>query len=178
MGTKKLKVIGNSVLITVSGVGGIPAKVDTGAESSSIWASDITLNDAGQLEFCLFAPESEFYTGERIVCEDYSAMLVRNSTGEATVRYRVKLPVTIKRKRIRAGFTLSDRSRNNFPVLIGRRLLKNRFLVDVSRLDVPYPPRTQDMQLNEELEQDPKAFHETYFGKANQNKNPERPAKA
>jgi hypothetical protein len=89
-----------------------------------------------RLSFCLFAPGSEFYTGERIVAEDYKAMLVRNSTGQAKVRYRVHLSVKIGKKNIKAGFTLADRSKNNFPVLIGRRLLKDRFLV-ATRSPVP-----------------------------------------
>lgn len=163
MSTRKLEIIGNSTLITLQGIKNVPAKIDTGAESSSVWASDITMDAENQLSFCLFAPESEFYTGERIVTKDYKAMLVRNSTGQAKVRYRVRLSVEIGKKRIKAGFTLADRSKNNFPVLIGRRLLKDRFLVDVSQLEVPYPPRVQDMELNEELKQDPQAFHKKHM---------------
>lgn len=160
---KKLPIIGNSALITVAGIENVPAKIDTGAESSSIWASDIKLTPDNRLEFCLFAPGSEFYTGERLSTDDYKAMLVRNSTGQAKVRYRIHLPVTIKTKRIMASFTLADRSKNNFPILIGRRLLKNKFLVDVSELEVPYPARATDMELNTELKQDPQKFHQKYM---------------
>jgi len=163
MGTRKLEIIGNSAFITLQGIKNVPAKIDTGAESSSVWASDITLDSEDKLSFCLFAPGSEFYTGERITTDDYKAMLVRNSTGQAKVRYRVRLSVKIGQKHVKAGFTLADRSKNNFPVLIGRRLLKNRFLVDVSQLEVPYPPRIQDMELNDELQSDPQKFHQKYM---------------
>lgn len=165
MSTHKLEIIGNSTLITLQGVKKVPAKIDTGAESSSVWASDITLNPDNSLSFCLFAPGSDFYTGERITVQDYKAVSVRNSTGQAKVRYRVRLSIKIGKKNIKAGFTLADRSKNNFPVLIGRRLLKGRFLVDVSQLEVPYPPRIRDMELNAELEQDPQAFHRKYMDK-------------
>lgn len=164
MKKRNLPIIGNSVLISVAGLKNIPAKVDTGAESSSIWASDIILTPDNRLEFCLFAPGSEYYTGDKITVDDYKAMLVRNSTGQASVRYRVRLSTVIKNKRIKAGFTLADRSRNNFPVLLGRRLLKNRFLVDVSELEVPYPARVDDLKLNAELEIDPQEFHQKYMG--------------
>lgn len=164
MSTRKLEIIGNSALITLNGIKKVPAKIDTGAESSSVWASDITMDAEKRLSFCLFAPGSEFYTGERIETNDYKAMLVRNSTGQEKVRYRVRLPVRIGKRRINAGFTLADRSKNNFPILIGRRLLKNRFLVDVSQLEVPYPPRTQDMELNDELAENPQEFHQKYMG--------------
>lgn len=163
MTKKPLTIIGNSVRVTVAGIKNVPAKIDTGAESSSIWASDIVVTNDNHLEFCLFAPESEFYTGKRIVAKDFRAMLVRNSTGQTSVRYRVMLPITIKGRRIRAGFTLADRSRNNFPILIGRRLLKNKFLVDVSQLDVPYPARDADTSLTEELKADPQKFHQKYM---------------
>ena len=163
MSTRKLEIIGNSALITLNGIKKVPAKIDTGAESSSVWASDIVMDADNRLSFCLCAPGSEFYTGERIVADDYKAMLVRNSTGQAKVRYRVHLSVKIGKKNIKAGFTLADRSKNNFPVLIGRRLLKDRFLVDVSQLEVPYPPRIQDMELNAELEQNPQAFHQKHM---------------
>lgn len=64
MSTKKLRIIGNSSKITVAGIPDVPAKTDTGAEFSSIWASDITMTDDNQVKFCLFAPESPLYTGE------------------------------------------------------------------------------------------------------------------
>lgn len=163
MSTRKLEIIGNSALITLQGIKNVPAKIDTGAESSSVWASDITMDSDNRLSFCLFAPGSEFYTGEHIITEDYKAMLVRNSTGQAKVRYRVRLTVKIGKKSLRAGFTLSDRSKNNFPVLIGRRLLKDRFLVDVSQLEVPYPARIQDLELNQELQNNPQKFHQKYM---------------
>ncbi len=163
MSTRDLPIIGNSVRITVADIENIPAKVDTGAESSSIWASDIKLTPDNQLEFCLFAPDSEFYTGETLRTTDFRAIQVRNSTGQVSIRYRVYLPTIIEGRRIKVGFTLSDRSRNNFPILLGRRMLKNKFLVDVARLDVPYPARTRDLALNRELNTDPQKFHQKYM---------------
>lgn len=163
MSTKKLRIIGNSSKITVAGIPDVPAKTDTGAEFSSIWASDITMTDDNQVKFCLFAPESPLYTGEPIMVDDYKAISVRNSTGQEHIRYRVKLPVVIRGKKMRAYFTLADRSRNNFPVLIGRRTLRGRFLVDPSKLAVPYPRRETDNSLNDELKSDPQAFHRKYI---------------
>lgn len=160
---KDLPIIGNSVRIKVAGVARVPAKIDTGASVSSIWASDIQINSDNQLEFYLFASGSEFYTGEKITVDDYQARLVRNSTGQESVRYTVTLPTVIKHKRIRISYTLADRSRNNFPVLIGRRALKNKFLVDVSKLGVPYPDNPINDTLNQELSQDPQKFHQKYM---------------
>ncbi len=160
-----LPIIGNSTKISIAGIKKIPAKIDTGATVSSVWASDIALLPDNQLEFCLFAPGYKLYTGERIRVDEYKVRNVRNSTGQETIRYMVTLPTSINGKRIRISYTLSDRSRNDFPVLIGRRALNGKFLVDVSKLGVPYPPRPINGQLNEELKADPQKFHQKYMKK-------------
>ncbi len=163
--TKTLPIIGNSVRIKVAGIAKIPAKVDTGATISSIWASNIRLTSDNRLEFTLFAPESPLYTGEKISADDFKVRNVRNSTGHETIRYMVALPTVIKGKKIRISYTLADRSRNDFPVLIGRRALNGKFLVDVSKLGVPYPPRPINDLLNQELKADPQKFHQKYMEK-------------
>lgn len=163
-------IIGNNALVTIAGIKDIPAKVDTGADSSSVWASDIRINHEGQLEFCLFAPQSSFYTGERITTEDFTVKQVRNSTGDVTVRYQVPLSVTIQHRRVRAKFTLADRSRNRFPVLIGRKTLQNKFLVDVSRVSVPRPSTFNNQKLARELATDPQRFHQKYMKSQENNK--------
>lgn len=160
---KPLSVIGNSVQIKVAGISDIPAKVDTGATVSSIWASNIRLTSDDQLEFSLFGPQSPLYTGERLSTKNFKVRKVRNSTGQESVRYMVVLSTTIKNRRMRISYTLADRSRNDFPVLIGRKALNGKFLVDVSRLDVPYPPRPVNNLLNSELKADPKKFHQKYM---------------
>lgn len=163
-------IIGNNVLVTIAGIKDIPAKVDTGADSSSVWASDIHINHEGQLEFCLFAPQSPFYTGEHITVEDFTAMQVRNSTGDVTIRYQVPLSIKVKRRRVRAKFTLADRSRNRFPVLIGRKTLQNKFLVDVSKISVPRPSTFNNHELAQELTADPHRFHQKYMKPKNDSK--------
>ncbi len=162
---KTLPVIGNSVKIKVAGIKHVPAKVDTGATISSIWASNIQLTPDNRLEFSLFAPESPLYTGEHLSTDDFKVRNVRNSTGHETIRYMVALSTVIKGKKIRISYTLADRSRNDFPVLIGRRALNGKFLVDVSKLGVPYPPRPINDALNCELREDPQKFHQKYMEK-------------
>ncbi len=170
MTTKELRTIGNSVRITVAGIKDVPAKVDTGATVSSIWASSVRLNAQNQLQFCLFAKNCELYTGEVITVDEYKVRKVRNSTGQETIRYVVVLPTVMRGKRIRVSYTLSDRSRNDFPVLIGRRALNGKFLVDVSKLGVAYPEHPVNSSLNEELQSDPQKFHEKYMKKHHQTK--------
>ena len=112
---------------------GIPAKVDTGADGSAIWASAIREVD-GELSFILFDSDSPYYSGEAIRTKDYITTLIKNSFGQREFRYKVRLTVTIAGRSIRARFTLADRSANRYPLLIGRRTLHGKYIVDVSRL--------------------------------------------
>lgn len=164
---KPLKVIGSTALIKVAGIEKIPAKIDTGADSSSIWASNIHINSANQLEFCLFAPKSPLYTGELISADEFKVQRVRNSTGDIHIRYRVALHTVIKGKKLRINFTLADRSRNNFPVLLGRKSLNNKFLVDVNKTAVKRPAHMDNSDLLAELSEDPRSFHKKYMEKSN-----------
>lgn len=164
---KDLTIIGNNVFVTIAGIEKIPAKVDTGADSSSLWASKIVVDAEGWLEFELFAPRHPLYTGEKIRTREYSVRQVRNSTGDVSIRYHAVLPVKIKNRKIRAKFTLANRSRNRFPVLIGRKTLQNKFLVDVSKVAISRPSTFDNDTLNAELAQDPQSFHRKYMESKN-----------
>jgi hypothetical protein len=48
--------------------------------------------------------------------------------------------VVILKRKIKAEFSLSDRSKMKFPILIGRKLLKNKFIVDVSQKNISMAP--------------------------------------
>lgn len=112
---------------------GVPAKVDSGADLSSVWASQIEVDRDSQLHFCLFDTASPFFTGRVITTRDFKVTLVRSSNGHEQLRYSVKLKVKVGGRLVRATFTLTDRSRNNFPILIGSKLLRNKFIVDVAQ---------------------------------------------
>lgn len=162
-GRKKLTIIGSTEYSTIAGIKKIPTKIDTGADSSAIWASNIRMGKDGILSFELFDKSSPLYTGERLQSSDYEAKLIRSSHGDEQIRYKVKLPLTIKNKTFQTAFTLANRSRNNFPVLIGRKALKGNFLVDVSKELVERPKAIATKNLNQELKKDPYTFHQKYL---------------
>lgn len=130
---KTLIHIGSKELISFPSMGivDVPAKVDTGADFSAVWASDIQEID-GRLSFSLFGPGSKFYSGKAILTDDFGITQVKNSFGHVEQRYKVKLPVVLGKKKLKVEFRLADRSNNRYPVLIGKKTLLNRFLVDVS----------------------------------------------
>lgn len=134
MTKKQLPFVGARELISFpkNAISDVPAKVDTGADFSSIWASDIR-EENGELSFVLFAPGSRYYTGDRIRTKEYSVTLIRNSFGHTEERYKVKILTKLQTKKIFIEYSLADRSANRYPVLIGKKTLQNRFFVDVTR---------------------------------------------
>ena len=130
-------VIGSTEYVEIAGIKDIPAKIDTGADTSSIWASQIDMDKDGILSFVLFDKKSPLYTGEKI-----------KSLGDKTFT---------------TSFTLANRSRNNFPVLVGRHTLKHDFLVDVSINNVKRASNPKTPKLNQELQEDPFKFHRKYL---------------
>lgn len=115
-----------------AGIKKLPVKIDTGAYRSSIWATKVHEND-GVLHFTLLGPSSEYYTGKEIQTSEYKIVEVENSFAHKQDRYSVFLKIEIGGKIRKSNFTLANRSTKTYPALIGRKLLKNRFIVDVSK---------------------------------------------
>lgn len=142
----------------------VPAKIDTGADSTAVWASEIEVAD-GKLSFVLFAPESEFFTGEKLEFTEFSVVKLRSSFGDLQVRYVVEMAIEIAGERVMTRVGLANRSKNRYPVLIGRKTLAGRFLVDVARRNVPEQGggRVKERGLRAELDENPDEFHQKYF---------------
>lgn len=125
-----------------AGITGLPIKIDTGAYRSSIWATNIHEKD-GKLYFTLLGPKSQCYSGIELSTSEYKLVDVESSFGHKQKRYSVFLRVHIAGRTIRSNFTLANRAAKTYPALGGRKMLKNRFIVDVS-LGQPLADEEQD----------------------------------
>ncbi len=165
MESRDLTIIGSIELVQITGEDiEVPAKTDTGADSTAIWASDFRVDQDGTLSFVLFDKESPYYSGKRHSAKDYEIATVHSSNGTSQIRYRVALELTIRGLTFVTPVNLSDRSQMSLPILIGRKTLKNRFLVDVAQEALPRPARkTKTSELKSELKKDPHAFHKKYM---------------
>lgn len=112
------------------GFNDIHARIDTGARTSALWVSEAIEKD-GKLSVIFFGPGSKNYSGQIVKFDQFDKTVVANSTGHTQIRYKIRLLVRIKGKKIRAWFTLADRSTQVYPVLIGRNVLLGKFIVDV-----------------------------------------------
>lgn len=132
----KQKIIGVSSFVDFVGYKNlqqIPARIDTGARTSSLWASDIVV-EGNEITFKLFGPGSPWYTGKVVRRDIVEMREVKSSTGHVQERHVVIFAIRIHGKRISAKFTLSDRSTQLYPILIGRNTLRGNFLVDSGEL--------------------------------------------
>jgi hypothetical protein len=111
----------------------VPARIDTGAYTSAIWASKIQKYKSGRLGVVFFGEGSPLYDGKVHYFDTYEKTIITSSTGDIQERYKVKLLIKFAKKKVRGEFTLADRSTQVYPVLVGRKILRGRFVVDVER---------------------------------------------
>jgi hypothetical protein len=114
------------------------ARVDTGAKTSAIWVSQVTEVKEG-LEIVFFGEGVPHYDQKTVIFKDYSDVVVTSSNGISELRFKIKLSCKIAGRVVRAWFTLADRSSLTYPVLLGRNLLRGKFIVDVSVANTELP---------------------------------------
>ncbi len=132
-----MQILGRSDRVDLPKLGlyNIHAKVDTGAYTCSLHCSRAEVVN-GRLEFVLLDEEHPEFTGMKFTFKRFKRREIKNSFGEAEMRYVIKTTIKIFNRIIRAEFSLSDRGNLKFPVLLGRRILRNRFLIDVTKRDL------------------------------------------
>jgi hypothetical protein len=130
----KMRLIGRREFVDFSelGITGLEAKIDTGAYTSSIHCENITVNYENSKPILYFTLEQNGIKEFRF--EEFAQKKIKNSFGEMEERFVIRTLVRIGKKRIYSIISLSNRDNMRFPVLIGRRLLKLKFLIDVNQV--------------------------------------------
>ena len=111
---------------------GMHAKIDTGADTGALHATNISEAETAEGKVLHFSP---FDHPERVKTADsYTARLVRSSNGQAERRYYIDTVIRIQGKEYPIHLSLADREKMTHQVLIGKRFLtKHKLLVDVAR---------------------------------------------
>ena len=112
----------------------LKARIDTGATTSSLGIVDrqpFERDGKKWLRFSVKDPDS----GKLI---DFEKLIVRTASikrhgAEDMKRPVVKLKIVLGNIEMERQFTLADRTKYTFPVLIGRNVLSGKYLVDVNR---------------------------------------------
>jgi len=131
---KNKKIIGKREIISILDLDlyDLDAKVDTGADSNALHCDNIVIEN-DMVHFSLLDEVHDSYHGKRISLPLYKVKKVKSSNGEIELRPSIKVQVEFMQERYTSIISLTNRSDMKFPMLIGRRFLANRFLVDVSK---------------------------------------------
>lgn len=135
---RKLKTIGRleTVAFPELNLPNLEAKIDTGAYSTALHCHKIWLEEEdGQkvLHFDLLDPGHTHYQEGIARANTFSKKKVKSSNGKMENRYVIRTKIKIGRKTYITTVSLTDRRKMKYPVLIGRKLLSRKFLVDVSK---------------------------------------------
>lgn len=135
---KKLKIIGRLERIDFPewDLFDIDAKIDTGAYTSSLHCHHIEpFSKKGRsfVRFNLLDPSHATYNKKNLELPVHATKSIKSSNGSTEQRYIVKTIIRLLDKEFKAELSLADRSEMRYPVLLGRKLINKRFLVDVSK---------------------------------------------
>ena len=123
----------------------VDAKVDTGAYTSSIHCRDLKVIDKGgekYIRFILISPSQPSYN-KVLTRPIYAKRRVKNSFGQVGRRYIIRTQISLFGERFEIELSLTDRSKMDYPVLLGRKLLNKGFIVDVSKSDLSYKQKNK-----------------------------------
>tara|TARA_R110002051_G_scaffold4229_5_gene22693 strand:- start:9631 stop:10077 length:447 start_codon:yes stop_codon:yes gene_type:complete len=125
------------------GLKDIDIKIDTGAYTSSIHCANI--REENNVLICTFLdPSHPNYDGRELTFTSYDIAAVKSSNGEIQYRYAVKTKIIIFKKKYSISLTLSSREDMRFPVLIGRKFLTKKYIVDTELTDVSFKNKTNE----------------------------------
>ncbi len=110
------------------------ARIDTGATTTSVHAVDVVEFERDGKKWVKFNTLSADGKGKQEIKGRVTRMVsIKRHGAEDSIRYAVKLNLTIGKTNQLVEVTLADRSSFDYKVLVGRNLLKDIFVVDVGK---------------------------------------------
>ncbi len=131
------------------GLTGLKVKVDTGAYTSSLHATSIRermYRGSKHLYFRLLDPEHPKYLAKSHRIANFTKKEVKSSSGEKELRYFIESVITLFGEDYPLVISLTDRSTMRAPVLLGRRLIRNNFIVDVTHSNLSLKKRIKKVK--------------------------------
>ena len=120
----------------------ISIKIDTGAYTSSIHCDNII--EVDDVLKCTFLDEEHpLYNGREFIFQDYDVVFVRSSNGIVQKRYQIQSKIKLFDHIYKISLSLAARQEMRFPVLLGRKFLTKKFIVDTEYFDVSFNAKTQ-----------------------------------
>jgi hypothetical protein len=115
----------------------IDIKVDTGAYTSTIHCNDVVIEDG--LLNCIFLDKAHpSYHKKQFIFDKYDVKVIKSSNGQSEPRYRIKTEILLFGKTHPIYLTLSKRGQMKYPVLLGRKFLTKKFMVDINKTNLSH----------------------------------------
>ncbi len=114
----------------------IRAKIDTGAASSSIHATHIEYfqeNGQEMIRFQIHPHQRNIHDTVTVVAPLIEHRDIKSSNGQKQTRPVIKTPIQLGEHSWDIELSLTNRSLMGYRMLVGRKALRKRFLVDVSK---------------------------------------------
>jgi hypothetical protein len=151
MKPKIRKIIGRREWVSFPELGlvNIEAKIDTGAYTSALHCKDVkqfVKDDKAYVSFMILDNGQSLFDNHIIKSPIHKIKKVKNSFGQVEERIIVKTRLDFFDKVYVVEISLADRSAMDYPVLLGRKVLKKRFLVDASK--VHYAAKRKTIEYN------------------------------
>ena len=126
-------IIGNREVIHFPQLGLVlRAKIDTGAKTSSLHATHLQISEKNGQQWVSFITLNEAKSkAGSVACEFpvYDHRQVRSSNGQAHWRYVIKTEIKLGNQTHKIELTLADRSKMQYPMLLGRTAMEEHYLV-------------------------------------------------
>lgn len=123
------------------GLENVDAKIDSGANRSAIHCSHIIRT--GEDEITFHIPLDSSHGEEVFHVKSFFKKNIKSSSGHVEERYIIRTAIVLFGQKINTTFSLTDRAEMKFPILLGRKLLKNRFMIDVSKDNLSFKRKTK-----------------------------------
>lgn len=152
---RALRLVGWREWLTLEtfGIARIKAKVDTGARTSALHAFDIEAlgerDGVAWVRFVIHPEQRRLEPTVEVACPLVGRRWVRSSDGNATLRPVVRCRLRLGDTSWSTDLTLVRRDVMGFRMLLGRRALRRRFLVDSGRSFLAGTPLTLHPSLTE-----------------------------
>ena len=129
-----MDIIGRKTVIQLPNLGGtnVRAKIDTGAFRTAVHCESWALKEINGKEVLEVVIEWEAGNPVILQYSKYQKRTIKNSFGQTEDRYCVRTLILIHKKKIQSEISFTNRSGMRYPVLLGRKTIGKKFLVDVS----------------------------------------------
>jgi hypothetical protein len=114
----------------------IDLKIDSGAYTSSIHCTNIEeiyLDGERFIQFTLLDPTHSLFDHKQFKTKKYSSKAVKSSNGITEMRFLIETEIIIFNQLLPIHLTLTERNDMKFPILLGRKFLNKKFLIDPAK---------------------------------------------